>query len=367
MTAAKRKAPPPKTPKKTSKVAARSDAAPVADETGALERALAAEAELEALRDQIADREDDGDDDVPSVTYNPLTHLVISHADHSALLHAKTKNDDHASKVMESIGLQQEKLFSGFTHISDISAKQRDADLAFGNNQREEADKQRKRVSELEREIAEMVRQSEEAQLARKRMDLEVHRMEHANSQQAADYEYRIRMHDAQMRTVGQLGAPAAAALANGLMKIVQQYAPSILGSIGASPSGGAPNGGLPTGPPPPDAGVGIRPPQPEAEVYALHTETWKVALLDVLNACGPESLACLRALTASNLLAAYNVPPVPSVVTQNLFGLIQRDAGGAKISALLRASSMAYCSEATQAADRTTPTAGPAASGPMN
>lgn len=368
---ASRRAPVKKGKGKTTRVSETPAAEPLSASAlrDALERAEAAAAAAqeaaERWQERVEEAEEEEEDapDQPTAYYNPLTHTAISSADLALLLRAKADNDRAAEELKRDTARQQEAMFSGYSHQHEQYRVTRDRDIEYIASLREDADRQRERVAQLQMENANMVRQSEDAKLERDRMSADIQRMQLANERLQIEMEGRLRERDSMYRALAQLGSPTAAALGQALGTFVSGKfgIPGLPGMSGASPVAGGPQGlpGTP-GATPPGAPAGA----PRSRVNFDFTEDFANTFNDVWNACGPESRAYFRAFFASHLLASQGAPPVTENFLRELVDLVIRDAGMERASAFFLACAPAYTSvEAPQGA----PVAAPPSSAAVN
>jgi len=315
-------------------------------------------------REEEADEEEEEEDDEVVKTlasFNPethalycfITHTCLTNEAHAELLSSKNALDDRAAALIEGDAKRSETMFMGFQANAGIHQEQLQRAYEFGNMQRDEAERQRARVSQVEMELSRMIRQSEDAKLERDRLSADIQRGQMSLQRLEAELDAKVRQRQAELEAVKQVSAPVFAVAGQGLAALIAQYGANKIPGLAAAGNAAVAAANQPQ----PNGANGANgksngKPVAEVDLNLDDTEAFKKAFLDVFNTLGPRSLACLRALVCSNALPG--APPVPAVVGEVLLGCIMEDAGQENVMALLRAAGQAYVSEppASPAAD---------------
>jgi hypothetical protein len=316
------------------------------DEEEALARARAAEALNAQFADRIAALEAKGEE-AAKLSYDPRVEVVVRRDVWDALMLSKSRNDDAATRFAEQMRQREEGTFAAFANNADINEKQRRADIEYGNEQRKRGDALQEKLNEASGTIAKMIRESEEAALQRKRIEADLERAHLSNERTGMELHAQNQRHAIDVNAFAQHMAPTAQVLAQGLMMIIKQYVPVIMSSVaggaGVAAAGAPANapqgatGGLPGNGAQGGAPAEVLRPNPN------QTADFQVALVGVVSSCSPETMSYARAIMSSHILAQAGVPPPPQDVAENFFGLVVRDAGEAKVKALLDSLKIAY------------------------
>jgi hypothetical protein len=287
-----------------------------------------------AKASEVEDDEEDEDDEPEKVlaTYDPESHVCVPAETFHLLIQAKEEVDKRAIALIEADAQRAQTLFTGFQVGAGIQQDQLKGAYEYGNNQREEAERYRRRVSEIEMDMAKMVRQSEDAKLERDRLAAELKRGEQALERLEMELKLKNDLRKAELDAVQRAAAPVFAVAAQGIAGLMAQHIhmPALPAKPNETSASGQVNGHAP-----PVSNA------PVVTVSADDTDTWKAVFLDVFNGLGPKSLACLRAITSSATVPG--APPVPALVRENLIGFVMQDVGEQKVMALLHASAAAY------------------------
>jgi hypothetical protein len=292
------------------------------------------------------DEEEDDEEVTPKqvlATYDPATHVCVPADTFHLLLQAKQQVDEADIRRTEAdarrIQLDKERheaTFSSFATGANLQADQIQRAYEFGNMQRDEAERQRSRVSHVEMQMAQMVRQSEDAKLERDRLAADLTRGQVALERLEMELKSKQAMRQAELDAVKEVSKPVFAVAGQGLMQFLMTVAQKNAGVPGVPGMG--PPGGLPAGAPVGPTAAGRS--QPEVDLFLENTDEFKAAWSAVYDKLTPRSIACLRALVCS---ALPNAPDFPDHVKDRLMRWVVEDAGDIEVMTLLKASATAY------------------------
>lgn len=306
---------------------------------GADKRAAESEAEIARLRAALEERDNDEDDDEPEeptglASFDPRTHAVVTHEVLASLVSAKSRNDEASADFIAKTTAQSETLFTGFSTMGAMGAGQLEASYKFGNAQRDEAARLQKELAAKDLQVANMVRASEEARLERDHLSAEMERGRMSLQRLQMELDSKLAQKQAELDAVRVSAAPIFAAAGQGLTALLLAHGPKLAGLGGGLPAAPAPTPG-------PDA----QPPAPRVSTDG--TESFKAAFAAVYEKLSPEALACLRAITCSQVLRGHGAPPIPAGLTEQLISFVMRDAGEECVLALLHTCRQAYVHDA--------------------
>lgn len=262
--------------------------------------------------------------------YDPVTHVAVPVDSYYALINAKTALDERSLALVQADAKKVESLVMGFStgnsQLQDQIAKERE----FSDRQRALADNYREQLEKKERQLSEMIRQSEDAKLERERLAADMRRAEMMNERLEMELNAKLKQEQAKLDAMKTASAPVFAAVGQGLGGLLAQYTgKAALSASGAStlPSSSNPDGAA-----------------PQVQVSLDGVEDFRNAFLQVYNTLGPQSVAGLRAVVCSAVLAAHGAPALPKSVKDGLMISIMSDAGSDKVQVLLQESGRAYC-----------------------
>jgi hypothetical protein len=316
--------------KPASAASASPDAAP------ALRRAAEAEARADQLAAKLAElAEDEGAAEAAAhfPTYDPAAYVLLSREDHSLLLRAKAEADRLAMEQLAAMAKGSEGLATFFDRAMDQNSKQREADLRFGNEMREQVAKLQADVAARDRSIADMQRQSEEAALERQRLAADVAQMRAANERRAMELDSTERMRALELDKLTIAARPTLDILG----KLAAMYAAKEFGM----PLPGLPVPAAPGATAPPPAAPG--PSGPGYVISCADVEPFREVLRAVVDASGPETLGCTRAFLCSYFLAGHGAPPPPADLAPRFQHVVLKEVGQDRVMALLHACEAAY------------------------
>lgn len=290
-------------------------------------------------------------------TYDPDTHVCVPADTFHVLVQAKHEVDQRALTLIEADAKRTEVQYMGFQANAGIQQEQLARAYEYGNHQRDEAERQRARVTQVEMQMAQMVRQSEDAKLERDRLAADLQRGQASLQRLEMELAAKQQLRQAELDAVKEVSRPVFAVAGQGLMQLLAQIGKNSMSPPGtglpAASSNGAPPGQAPSAPPgqPGQAAPQQQPPpQPQApteqyDLYTENTDEFRAAFAAVFDKLTPRSVACLRALVCSALPGA---PAFPDHVKQNLLQWVVEDAGEARVMKLLNESRTAYVVESS-------------------
>jgi hypothetical protein len=310
-----------------------------------------------AEREEEEDELDEEDDEHPLAVYDPAVFGIYALATHSAVpnehLSALNQGGRQLRELVQTttaaLAKQQEGLFTGYSVNSQLASDQLKSAYSYGDAQRTRADDLQQALAKKDLEIANMVRQSEEAKLEYERLQAEKRRGEQSLERLEMELNAKLQARQAELVAVQRAAAPVFGAVAQGITMAVQHYGlKAVAGGLPSAPSqqsGAAVN----------TAGA------PEAQVSTEGAAEWLATVVaDLQTLRTPRVAACLRAMLCSYALGDFDAPPLPKVVNkQLLFDLLVEEIGQAKVVALLESCRAAYVTEppaATQATGASAP-----------
>jgi hypothetical protein len=299
---------------------------------------------------------DDGEGEAKFATYDPSvfgvynlhTHSAVPNEVYSSLTQGDRQLKELVVATTQQTAKQHESLFTGFSVNSELTSRALQSAQTYGEMQRDRADKLREDLAAKDREIAGMLRASEEATLEKKRLEAQIMQGQQALERLELELAAKSRDKKAELDAVRSASAPVFNALAS--------VVPALMGAAaGKFIGGGGGTAGLPSAS---GSGAPTKDGPPEAQVSMTGAAEWQAMVVEDLQMLkSPRVAACLRAMLCSYALGDHGAPPLPSVVSKKLlFELLVEELGQERTAALLMSCKEAYVAESPQAQQATAP-----------